>query len=830
MTISTEVQKVVAPGNGSATVFSFSPTPIFASSNLVVTLIDAVGAETVLVEGTGAGNYSVNVAAYPGTGSINYPASGATRLQTGEKLVIERVLPLTQLVDLENQGGYFPDTLEEALDRNVAMIQQQQDDLNRSLKSSPADGAMGLLPSAAVRANQLLTFDANGDPSVAAPTSATVSATMQPVVAAASTDAALVLLKGERVFVTIAALRSNTDANVSAVRVKNYASLADKGGGFFVKQDTDTTSPDDGGFVIVDAGGRRWYRDMGASNMLTLEHFGVFPQAWSTSVTDQSAQIQKWIDRVGTTANCIGYAAEGTYGVASTIYWGNGSTVSLSTKCNGSTFIFAGAGAMADPMINTSSIIQKSGVIFKWVGSDGGTLATLQGPLSGMRWVGAPTFDGSSRTPGAAGASNCVSVYGVQNSKFDGIHSYNWRNGGIGIALNALAVTNIAGDFGTPATAHNQFGSLIAFSPYATASYAISMDGYRAASGSDTTVCTVDLMEVGFNLDGSKGLVLGFVDNVTINHFLGITYGTPGAQAYGIYLDNNATPFATPNQIRIIHCTAGGSVGIGGSTGGSVWIDEYTLDDGSTVPTGITGLKIDRLLTLANANIDGTPIMPERRAQMSGNNQGFVGRDTAGAFIAALTRANGQAHVSSMGDIEFECTTATPSTNTHFKMGQTYFRPTNDNAVQLGGPSNRWTTVYATTGAINTSDGNQKKMRGVLTSPEMAAWARVSPVLFKFQDAVAAKGEAAARLHMGLVAQEVAEAFAAEGLDAGNYALWCKDTVNGQDVLGLRYDECWAFEAAYQRDRATRSEARLAALEGQIATMLNRVAAVEAKK
>jgi len=830
LTISTEVQKVVAPGNGSATVFSFSPTPIFASSNLVVTLIDAVGAETVLVEGTGAGNYSVNVAAYPGTGSINYPASGATRLQTGEKLVIERVLPLTQLVDLENQGGYFPDTLEEALDRNVAMIQQQQDDLNRSLKSSPADGAMGLLPSAAVRANQLLTFDANGDPSVAAPTSATVSATMQPVVAAASTDAALVLLKGERVFVTIAALRSNTDANVSAVRVKNYASLADKGGGFFVKQDTDTTSPDDGGFVIVDAGGRRWYRDMGASNMLTLEHFGVFPQAWSPSVTDQSAQIQKWINRVGSTPNCIGYAAQGTYGVASTLFWGNGNTTTLSTLCNGSTFIFAGSGAAADAMINSSSLVPKSGVIFKWIGAPGGQIGRVAGPLTGMQWHGVPTFDGSSRSPGAPGAQSCMAVYGAQSCKIDGIHAYNWQNGGIGVLLAGLDTTNINGDNNPPLTSHCHFGSIIAFSPYATLSYCVAMDGYRAPGGGDFTVSTIDLMEVGFNLDGSKGLVLGFTDNVTINHFLGITYGTPGAQAYGVYLDSNPTPFATPNQIRIIHCTPGAQVGIGGSTGGSVWIDEYTLDDGAAIPVGITGLKIDRLLTLTNAHIDGTPVMEERRALMSGNGNGFVGRAMDGSFIAGLTRANNQAHIASDGDIEFECTTAAPSTNTHFKMAQTFFRPTNDNAVALGGASNRWTTVYATTGTINTSDGNQKKLRGALTSPEMAAWARVSPVLFKFQDAVAEKGDAAARMHMGLVAQDVADAFAAEGLDAANYALWCKDVVEGRAVLGLRYDECWAFEAAYQRDRATRSEARLAALEGQIATMLNRVAAVEAKK
>ena len=45
---------------------------------------------------------------------------------TGEELYIQRVLPVTQEVDLNNQKAYFLETLEQAIDELVMIIQQQQ--------------------------------------------------------------------------------------------------------------------------------------------------------------------------------------------------------------------------------------------------------------------------------------------------------------------------------------------------------------------------------------------------------------------------------------------------------------------------------------------------------------------------------------------------------------------------------------------------------------------------------------------------------------------------------------------------------------------------------
>jgi hypothetical protein len=104
------------------------------------------------------------------------------------------------------------------------------------------------------------------------------------------------------------------------------------------------------------------------------------------------------------------------------------------------------------------------------------------------------------------------------------------------------------------------------------------------------------------------------------------------------------------------------------------------------------------------------------------------------------------------------------------------FQPGTDNTVDLGSGSFRFKTVYAGTGTINTSDAREKQQGRSLSDAEKAVAVKVKGLLkaFKFNDAVAAKGDGA-RIHFGVYAQEVADAFASEGLDAHDYALFCYD-------------------------------------------------------
>ncbi len=134
MAVSILTNRVIGNGNGVARTFSFSDVVISKSSDLVVVKRDVAGVETPLSEGASATTYSVSVTSFPGTGSIDYPASGGTLLVTGESIAMRSVRDLTQATDLENQGGYFADTQETAFDKLTYINQQQQDDIDRSIK------------------------------------------------------------------------------------------------------------------------------------------------------------------------------------------------------------------------------------------------------------------------------------------------------------------------------------------------------------------------------------------------------------------------------------------------------------------------------------------------------------------------------------------------------------------------------------------------------------------------------------------------------------------------------------------------------------------------
>ena len=188
-----------------------------------------------------------------------------------------------------------------------------------------------------------------------------------------------------------------------------------------------------------------------------------------------------------------------------------------------------------------------------------------------------------------------------------------------------------------------------------------------------------------------------------------------------------------------------------------------------------------------------------------------------------------------------------------------------DNTVDLGSSSVRFDDIYATNGTIQTSDRNEKEAIASLTPAEMLVAARLSSSFknFKWKDAVAEKGLDAARLHSGIIAQDVQDAFTAEGLDAGDYSMFISGTwwetqtdvpavesvaevvdeegnvvteaVEAKDAytrtdtyhtleeapegatertrFGVRYPELLAFVAAYNDQRFLAIEARVAALE-----------------
>lgn len=156
MSISSESNRVDYLGTGLVTTYSYS-FRIFAESHLLVTQRTSAGVESTLVLNT---DYTVTGEGDSTGGTIVL----STALEADAALTIRRVLPLTQPTDIRNQGSFFPETHEDAFDRGVMMIQQQQDVLDRSLKSPENESEIDELPSATDRASKFLAFDADGDP------------------------------------------------------------------------------------------------------------------------------------------------------------------------------------------------------------------------------------------------------------------------------------------------------------------------------------------------------------------------------------------------------------------------------------------------------------------------------------------------------------------------------------------------------------------------------------------------------------------------------------------------------------------------------------------
>ncbi len=166
-----------------------------------------------------------------------------------------------------------------------------------------------------------------------------------------------------------------------------------------------------------------------------------------------------------------------------------------------------------------------------------------------------------------------------------------------------------------------------------------------------------------------------------------------------------------------------------------------------------------------------------------------------------------------------------------------------DGVMNIGSVAQRFATVYATTGTINTSDNEQKEQLATMSDTELAVAEALSTcfLTYKFKSSVALKGEAA-RTHTGIIAQTIGAAFSDHGLDACAYGMYCVDTVYEVDgksmddnaipytaesegvterlAYGVRYDELLCFVVAANAQKMTDLKSRVEDLESTVSDML----------
>jgi len=123
-----------------------------------------------------------------------------------------------------------------------------------------------------------------------------------------------------------------------------------------------------------------------------------------------------------------------------------------------------------------------------------------------------------------------------------------------------------------------------------------------------------------------------------------------------------------------------------------------------------------------------------------------------------------------------------------------------DNDLDIGSSSFRFDDIYATNGTIQTSDVNEKQDIEALSEAETRVAVAAKGLLrkFRWKSAVEEKGDDA-RVHFGVIAQDLQAAFVAEGLDAGRYGMFIHSTWTDEETgeersrMGVRYSELLAF-------------------------------------
>ena len=223
-------------------------------------------------------------------------------------------------------------------------------------------------------------------------------------------------------------------------------------------------------------------------------------------------------------------------------------------------------------------------------------------------------------------------------------------------------------------------------------------------------------------------------------------------------------------------------------------------------------MRIDssgNLLVGKSAN-DNTTVGGSIRAGEStftaGNSRALtVGRNTNDGELIQFRKGTGS--VGTIGAIGSDLYVGTGDTGLRFLPSSDAILPaqgstgaTRDNAIDIGTGTARFDDIYATNGTIQTSDRNDKQDIAELSDAEQRVAVAAKGLLrkFRWKSSVSEKGDDA-RTHFGIIAQDLQAAFAAEGLDAGDYAMfisttWTDEETNEEKTrMGVRYSELLAF-------------------------------------
>lgn len=843
MTVSTEVDHNDYLGNGVTTIFPYH-FRVFKSADLTVTTIDLNENQAELIQGT---DYTV-------TGAGSYQGGNVvltSALADNWKISISRELPVTQETDLRNQGKFFPEVHENAFDKLTMLIQQAlsrftlalrkpssianyYDALNNYIRNlrepiRPQDAAtknyvdvisdtnlsrtlrvpetINQIPSAQNRANKIPAFDSNGNVIVVLPPSGSASDVL---IQLAKKDGESLI--GGALYADIRAY----DGAGSKITCLGRTNIFDNAYGVFALDVNDVTSQDDGGIILVDVLNRRWKRQF--TGAIDIRWYCKFDGA-----TDDSSGLQAAINsgrkidipagkcRYTQALNLTKFA--GMSGVGgrfkpeeqlSILWFDSSEQNAISLKATGSTFMarieevqfrgngnntgtnqFAFATERAYNAAGQITIGIKFERVFFTEFSGGGALLSDQwyndfeqcyfvkcGPNVLTDFTGGIVFRPGGTTPGWAGSGNLISRCYFASGGYGIYNASSWL-----LVLQSCIFEYLV----TPWWASEGTRNTIDMNCW----YEANTNGPVNPRG-------------GFYIPGRgrfKAPVTAFDPTL-----LAVNLGDGGVDVYREIAEGSS--FLKINGQR-------GTYQVHGHT-------PVTGDDHLDV--GVTTTAYDAAAT----------IYPRRGATLSTHGAYYSIRDQPDAFsdkyliaeVVTGTERGVGGNGSAQGFIGFRTGrhewSAPPlaSSNVVTRWSVNYqglFAPYADNAYDIGSAALRVKTIYAATGTIQTSDREFKTDERTISELEKLVGQKLLTLLksFRYKDAVDEKGDGA-RIHFGIIAQELEAAFVEEGLDPARYALFCRDEwyeVNGRAVES----EC-VIDGEYIDIRVTLDE------EGKIAS------------
>jgi len=306
----------------------------------------------------------------------------------------------------------------------------------------------------------------------------------------------------------------------------------------------------------------------------------------------------------------------------------------------------------------------------------------------------------------------------------------------------------------------------------------VATDGFEARASGLTAMSDTSGAALNVNRNSTDGALAYFYKDGSTVGSIGSTSGV----ATHIILD----PRSSVKGAGIVGGSASATEGVINST------DKTGAAQDGTISLGTSGtrwkdLYLSGAITSGSIDAAGESFFGgslDIRLNSSASNSIFEGNSSSMAV-----RNNGS------NNINYELGGA----NVRYTMNLSRFNATDDNARELGSSAARWSTVYAATGTINTSDERLKQQVRDISEAEARVAVAAKGLLkaYKYNDAVEAMGDGA-RWHVGIIAQELKAAFEAEGLDAHEYGMFCWDEWWEADVW--HEDDSLENGGYYQRE------------------------------